>query len=152
MIGLRGICLVMGWAMLGLGAAGTVLPLLPTTPFLLAAAWFFYRSSPAMARWMEENRAFGPALRTWRREGAIALRTKLIASITMALGYLLTLGLTALPALAAVALALLLAGVSIFLWTRPTAHAAARARPNGIAPAGAVPVWRPSASFRAGRE
>jgi uncharacterized membrane protein YbaN (DUF454 family) len=124
-IGLRGICFVLGWAMLGLGAQGAVLPLLPTTPFLLAAAWFFYRSSPRMVRWMDENRVFGPAMRTWRREGAIALRYKLVACASMALGYLLTLQLATLRPLAAAMLALLLLGVALFIVTRP--------RPGGLA-------------------
>lgn len=51
--------LVAGWISLGTGVLGMFLPLLPTTCFLLGAAWCFGRSSPALHRWMLTNRWFG---------------------------------------------------------------------------------------------
>ena len=58
------------WTLVGilfvvLGAIGAVLPLLPTTPFVLVAAWCFARSSPRLHRWLLESRLFGPMLRDW---------------------------------------------------------------------------------------
>jgi len=116
---LRPLYLVLGWIMLALAAAGTVLPLLPTTPFVLVAAWLFYRSSPATAAWLHNHPLLGPPLRNWHAERAIAARTKLVAIITMAIGYALTLGLTQPAPLPATFLAALLLSVATFILTRP---------------------------------
>jgi uncharacterized membrane protein YbaN (DUF454 family) len=51
--------LAAGWASLGTGVLGMFVPLLPTTCFLLGAAWCFGRSSPSLHRWMLTNRLFG---------------------------------------------------------------------------------------------
>lgn len=117
---LRPLYLALGWVMLALAAAGTLLPLLPTTPFLLAAVWLFYRSSPATAAWLHNHRLLGTPLRNWQAERAIAARTKLVALTSMAIGYGLTLALTQLAPLPAALLAALLLSVATFILTRPT--------------------------------
>lgn len=133
MKGLRPIYFVLGWIMLGLGAAGAVLPVLPTTPFVLAAVWFFYRSSPRMVAWLMQHKVFGPPLRNWKNEGAISTPTKLVAVTSMALGYTATLSLSALHAYYAIALAVLLLAVASFIVTRP-APRRTKALGPGIAP------------------
>ena len=55
-----------GWACLGLAALGAVLPLLPTTPFVLLASWCFYRGSPRIHAWLHRSRTFGPTLDDWQ--------------------------------------------------------------------------------------
>jgi len=62
----------------GLGSAGVVLPLVPTTPFLLLAAYCASRSSPALHAWLYSHPRFGPLLRNWRDHRAIPRRTKLL--------------------------------------------------------------------------
>lgn len=74
---------ILGFAALGCGAIGVVLPLLPTTPFVLLAAFAFAKSSPRMRRWLEEHRIFGPMIADWERHGAIATRYKLLACSIM---------------------------------------------------------------------
>ena len=108
-----------GWIMLGLGAEGVVLPILPTTPFLLAAAWLFSRSSPAMTAWLLKHPMLGEPLRAWQEEGTISARAKLLAIGSMAIGYAVTWRFE--PAgHVAIALAAILLSVATFILTRPT--------------------------------
>ena len=79
--------LVAGVLMLGLGIVGAVLPVMPTTIFVILAAFCFGRSSPRLEAWLTEHRRFGPPLRAWREEGAIPARAKAMAVIGMVVGY-----------------------------------------------------------------
>ena len=79
--------LALGLLMLVLAVVGAFLPLMPSTIFLIAAAWCFGRSSPRVEAWMLDHPRFGPPLRDWREQGAIPRRGKLAAWIGMALGY-----------------------------------------------------------------
>ncbi|WP_246132679.1 YbaN family protein [Devosia ginsengisoli] len=115
----RFVYLIAGWVMLGLGAAGAVLPLLPTTPFLLAAAWCFGRSSPRLTAWLLAHPVLGKPLQAWQREGAISTPTKLVAVASMLIGYGLTMHFSELGSVPASGLALLLLTVAAFIVTRP---------------------------------
>jgi hypothetical protein len=81
--------LALGLLMLLLGFIGALLPVMPTTIFLILAAWFFGRSSPRMEAWLLGHPVFGPDLRGWREHGAIRRRAKYLAFGGMAAGYLL---------------------------------------------------------------
>ena len=69
---------------LGLGIAGIFLPLLPTVPFVLLAAFCFARSNQRWERRLLDHRLFGPHIRAWRRSGAISRRGKTAAAIAFA--------------------------------------------------------------------
>ncbi|MFW6092418.1 MAG: YbaN family protein [Pseudomonadota bacterium] len=103
---------------LGLAAAGAVLPLLPTTPFVLLAAWSASRHSPELEARLLSHPRVGPALGAWRRERALSRRAKVAAVSMLAL----SLGLTLLT-VDAVALKALVGGtlvtVGLYLVTRP---------------------------------
>lgn len=83
---MRHIYLVLGLASAALGIAGAFLPLVPTTPLLILAAWFFARSSPRLESWLLDHPRFGPLLRAWRTNGAIPRRAKLLACCGIAVG------------------------------------------------------------------
>jgi len=85
---------ILAYISIGLAAIGVVLPLLPTTPFVLLAAFFASKGSPAFARWLEGHPSFGPAIRDWRRNRVIPLTAKVLACSMMILswGLLLFLG------------------------------------------------------------
>lgn len=71
---------------LGLGILGIFLPLLPTTPFVLLAAFCFSRSSTRCEAWLLDHPRFGPMIRDWRQHRAIPWRAKQLAWTMMALG------------------------------------------------------------------
>lgn len=80
---MRIIWLIVGLAATGCGIAGIVLPLVPTTPFLLVAAFAFARSSPALHNWLLTHPRLGPLIDDWRKHGAISRHTKAIAIAVM---------------------------------------------------------------------
>lgn len=76
---LRIVLLGLGWLFVGLGVLGAVIPVLPTTPFILLAAACFARSSERFYGWLMENRIFGPLIQDWREHGAIPRRARWLA-------------------------------------------------------------------------
>lgn len=80
----RAIWLVTGLIAFGCGLAGVVLPLVPTTPLMLLAAFAFARSSPRLHRWLVGHRRFGPMIRDWQEHGSIGRRAKVLAVVAMA--------------------------------------------------------------------
>lgn len=68
-----------------LGAIGVVLPVLPTTPFVLLAAFSFSKGSPRLHGWLSGHSVFGPIICDWEEHGAIAPRYRRIAYGAMAL-------------------------------------------------------------------
>ncbi len=59
------------------GIAGIVLPLMPTTPFILLAAFAFARSSPRLHDWLVTHPRLGPTINGWRTHRAISRRAKI---------------------------------------------------------------------------
>ena len=79
----RWIWFAAAWGFVLIGMVGVLLPLLPTTPFLLLAVWAFSRSSVRFHAWLVEHRVLGPPIRRWRSERVIPLRVKLLAVASM---------------------------------------------------------------------
>jgi uncharacterized protein len=82
----RSLYLASGLLFVGLGVIGAFLPLLPTVPFLLLAAFFFARSNPAWEQRLLDHPTYGPPLRDWRSRRAISRRAKLAAIGAMSVG------------------------------------------------------------------
>lgn len=126
----RRLWLALGYAAVGLGVAGTVLPLLPTTPFLLLAAGAFAKSSPALRDRLHRDPRFGPLLRDWQSEGAIPRKAKAAALVGMSVSWAIV-ALTANRPLVPIVAGICMAAVAVYIVTRPS--------PSSPEPEGAVP-------------
>ena len=79
----RHLWLAGGFLSLLLGFVGIFLPLLPTTPFILLAAFCFSNGSPRWERWLLTHPRFGPMTREWREHRAVPRRAKQLAIAMM---------------------------------------------------------------------
>ena len=80
----RYLWLAAGWVALALGAIGIVLPLLPTVPFVILAAYCFSRGSKHVEKWLLDHPRLGPIILDWREHHAVPLRAKQLAIAMMA--------------------------------------------------------------------
>src|SRR5690606_37560030 len=79
----RPLYFAVGALCVGLGVIGIVVPVWPTTCFLLLAGWCFARSSPRAERWLHENRLFGRYLRDYREHGVISARVRHVSLLVL---------------------------------------------------------------------
>lgn len=86
---LRWLLAAAGTLALLLGVVGIVVPLLPTTPFLLLAAACYLRSSERLYHWLLGHRRLGPPIRNYREHRAVSLRAKVLSltALWAAIGY-----------------------------------------------------------------
>ncbi len=105
----RGLYVALGTLFVGLGALGAALPVLPTTPFLLLASFFYVRSAPALNQRLLRSRLLGGFLRDWQERGGVRLRVKIVALGVVALGVTASLLTGNLPPVLLVALLVLAA-------------------------------------------
>tara|TARA_B100000519_G_scaffold57723_1_gene48271 strand:+ start:1244 stop:1603 length:360 start_codon:yes stop_codon:yes gene_type:complete len=101
-----------------LGAIGVVVPGLPTTPFLLVAAWAGARGWPALEERLLAHPKYGPLIHDWRSRRAVPRRAKWAASLVMT-SSVLVLWLVPTPGCLRIGLPLFLLCVACWLWTRP---------------------------------
>ncbi|MFM8746464.1 MAG: YbaN family protein [Aestuariivirga sp.] len=118
----RPLLLGTGWLCVGLGVVGIVMPLFPTTPFLLVALWAFSKSSPELAERIRQHRLAGPYVRDWEEDGVIPPGAKILAVTMMAamLGYL-HFGSGA-PGWVVIAAGLVVAAVAVYILSRPNSR------------------------------
>jgi uncharacterized protein len=117
--------LLLAWISLALGLVGVVVPGLPTTPFVLLAAWAAARGSNRLHRWMRAHRLFGPMITDWEAQGAVSRRAKWTATLMMAASAVIFF-LTAPKLWMAVTGTAIMAAVATWLWLRPEPRAAKR--------------------------
>lgn len=115
---LRWLLTVFALLCLVLGIVGIFLPGLPTTVFILLAAWAAARSSPRLYRWLWLHPLFGPMLRNWASGGRVSRRSKWSATVMMAVSGTI-LAFTEAPRWAVALACICMACVLAWLWRRP---------------------------------
>ena len=115
----RALWLLAGTCSLLTGIVGIFVPLLPTTPFVLLAAFCFSRGCLRCETWMLQHPRFGPIVRDWRANRAVPLRAKQLATVMMTVGAVWA--WWAMPPYIRWLPALLCAAVAAWMWSLPTA-------------------------------
>ncbi len=118
----RWLWLCLAYLCLGLGIVGIFLPGLPTTPFVLLAAYAAARGSKRLHAWLLGHRVFGPMIRDWQAQGAVSRRAKWLAITTMAACAVVMFLTAPQPWMAATGTAIM-AVVAMWLWRRPEPRA-----------------------------
>lgn len=119
---MRLIYFVCGLLCVLLGAVGALLPLVPTTPFLILAAFCFSRSSERLHRWLLSRPSVGPVIRDWEEHGIISLPAKRIATGMIVLLVSYPIIFITMPSFLKALIAVTIAFVLMFIWTRPSAR------------------------------
>ena len=114
------ITLLLGHLFLILGIVGAFLPVVPTTPFLLLAAYLYSKSSPQLHNWLINHKYLGPPLRDWHERGVIGIKSKIIATIMMVLAIVFRIINLEINFYIKALVTLILLCVLIFIWTRPS--------------------------------
>ena len=128
----RSLYLLFGVTSLILGVIGIFLPLLPTTPFVLLAAFCFSRSSERLHQWLLNHKYMGKIIREWEMYGVIRTRVKWISTLTM-------LAMVSYPLIYMVPYIWLkiivvcsISMVLIFIWSRPSEPAELLGEPPSV--------------------
>jgi len=101
-----------------IGIIGIALPVVPTVPFIILAAFAGGKGWPALERWLLEHRTYGPHIRTWRERGAVPRIAKVLATLMM-MTSAIGLQFSAAPLTVRVSVPIVMALVAIWLWRRP---------------------------------
>ncbi len=109
--------LLMGWLALILGGVGIFLPILPTVPFMILAAFCFARSSPKLESWLLEHEKFGHHITAWRVHGAISRKGKIMALMAFAFSAIMAILFAPNPYHYIPIIAALIGGT--WIWMRP---------------------------------
>ena len=86
----RVLLVIAGWLSVCLGVVGIVLPVLPTTPFMILAALCFSRSSPRFHSWLLNNRIFGPIISDWQSNKCMRKKVKMRALVIIAITFFIS--------------------------------------------------------------
>lgn len=89
----KNLLIILGWFFVLLGAIGVLLPVLPTTPFLVLALALFAKSSPRFHQMLLNNRWFGGILRQWEESKTVSRSIKKRASLLLLISFSISIAL-----------------------------------------------------------
>jgi len=112
--------IVFGLLALGLGIVGIFLPLLPTTPFVLLAAFFFSRGSDRLHRWLADHPRFGVYVRDWEAEQVIPPIGKYASTLVMVPSVSWAIASRDIPWMLEAGMVVTVAAVLWYIWSRPS--------------------------------
>jgi len=110
-----------GCVSLAVAILGIFLPVLPTTPLILLAAFFFSKGSDRLHRWLLARPGVGKLIQNWEQYGLIRTRAKITATVMIVALISFTVFYLAIPWVMKFLLPLIAGGVLLFIWTRPSA-------------------------------
>ena len=117
---LRPLFFILGWISVVLGAIGAILPIMPTTPFLILAAFLFSKSSPRFHKWLLDLPKFGPIIREWEETKTIRKEVKVTAIVVLSISMMVTITFVPVKPIVKGVMVFFWISVSIYLWTRKT--------------------------------
>jgi uncharacterized membrane protein YbaN (DUF454 family) len=112
--------LIAGYLCLVLGFIGAFLPILPTTPFVLLAAYCFSKGSDRMYNSLLQTKLFGPLIIDWRAHGVIPMKAKILSTTMIVLLFSYTLIFVPVAVWIKIIVATSGMGVLAFIWSRPS--------------------------------
>jgi uncharacterized protein len=115
---MRWMWISLGIACVAAGGIATLLPLIPTTPFLLVAAFAFARSSERFHGWLTNHPRLGPPLHDWHDGRRVRRSAKLLATLSISLAFAFSV-VVGLPAWVLAVQGVVLSGVVAYIWSRP---------------------------------
>ena len=110
--------IILGITSFVLGVVGILLPLLPTTPFVLLSAFCFAQSSDRLHNWLIQHPYFGATIHDWRQNGNISKKNKFYAIVMIILTILFSVFIQLSYAILVIQIGVL-SLVSLFILTRP---------------------------------
>lgn len=110
----------LGWMSIALGVIGLFVPLLPTTPFLLLAAYFFSNSSQRFYLWMVSHPVLGKPVQEWQKHGVIRPKAKALSFVLMTSAIWYAVFFRSIPLVAKMIMVAVWLGVSTFVLSRPS--------------------------------
>ena len=115
---LKTILFILGWVSIILGVIGALLPVLPTTPFLILAAYFFSKSSPKVHSWLTSLPYFGDAIIDWEQNRVIRPKAKWMATFVILVIFSSSIIFTSIHQGLKIMLVVIGSSCLLFIWTR----------------------------------
>ena len=110
--------IILGTGCVAVGAVAALVPLIPTTPFLLVAAFAFARSSERFHTWLMTHPRLGPPIREWHEGRLVRRSAKWLATVSISLAFTFSV-VIGLPLWVLAAQGAVLSAVVAYIWSRP---------------------------------